>query len=158
MSDPLDPAVVFVPEDGATRAELHVEGRCASKLWIVPRTLRIGEALVRMDGIGGVETEEECRQRGYSRRVIEASIRRMRQGDAAFSMLYGIRDFYTRFGYVTAGPEHRLRLTVAHEPRTLPEGWTARTYSPADLPALAALYDANTADAVGAATRRAGEG
>ena len=158
MNDPLDPAIVFVPDHEETRVELHADGQCVSRLWIVPRTLRVGKAEVRMDGIGGVGTEESHRLRGYSRRVLEAAVRRMAEGDAALSMLYGIRDYYTRFGYATAGPEHRLRLTHAVEPRPLPDGWSARPYEPGDLPTLSALYDAAIADAVGAAVRSPGEG
>src|SRR5262249_10763087 len=82
--------------DGSTRVDLMDGERSVSRLWVIPLTIRIGAATVRMDGIGGVGTEEDCRHRGYSRRVLEATVDWMRRGDAALSMLYGIPNFYPK--------------------------------------------------------------
>lgn len=138
---------------GDGRVDLMDGERSVSWLWIVPLTLRIGAATVRMDGIGGVGTEEEYRRRGYSRRVLEAAVERMRQGDAALSMLYGIPNFYPRFGYATAGPDHFVWLTKLTGEATLSAGWKVRSFAPADLPAVRRLYDENTAAGVGCAVR-----
>src|SRR5437868_6051335 len=106
-----DPEIAFEEQpSGDTRAELRVDGRSVSRIFIVPFTLRVGAATLQMDGIGGVETEKEHRRRGYSRRVLEATVEWMRQRDAALSMLYGIPDFYPKFGYATAGPDHSIEL------------------------------------------------
>ena len=110
--------------------------RIVSWLWIVPFTLHIGKATVRMDGIGGVNTEEDCRHRGYSRRVLEATVARMKQGDAALSMLYGIPHFYPKFGYTTAGPDHFISLSRVTEATSLPGGWRVRPFTPADMPVV----------------------
>jgi hypothetical protein len=141
--------------DGATRIDLMLGKKSASHLFIIPFTLRIGAAEVRMDGIGGVWTEKEYRNRGYSRRVLEATVVRMQQGDAALSMLYGIRDFYPKFGFATAGPDHFLQLTELAEDVSLPAGWRVRPFAAEDLPALQRLYAQSTAHAVGAAVRSA---
>src|SRR3954471_6961636 len=85
----------------STRVDLKLDGKSISRLWLSSHTLHIGEALVRMEGVGGVGTDEAYRSKGYSRRVLEASVAHMIEGDAALSMLYGIRDFYTKFGYAT---------------------------------------------------------
>ncbi len=104
-----EPEITFRPASGGrTQVEVIVGDRTVSWLSIEPFTLRIGAATVRMDGIAGVGTEEEFRRRGYARRLLEATVAWMRQGDAALSMLYGIRDFYPKFGYATAGPDHRV--------------------------------------------------
>src|SRR5437763_13954866 len=145
--------VTATPEGGATRLDLMLEGDSVSWLWIVPFTLRIGRARVRMDGIGGVGTKEEHRNRGYSRRVLGAALERMRAGDAALSMLYGIRDFYPKFGYATAGPDHyvvRKDLSAT----ALPPEWQARPFEEPDLPALRRLYERQPG--VGAAEREPG--
>src|SRR5260370_31083701 len=116
-----EPKITFERRPGGdTCVELVVDGRSASRLFVVPFTLRIGAATVRMDGIGGVETEKDCRHRGYARRVLEATVEHMRQGDAALSMLYGIPDFYPKFGYATAGPEHAIELPVPFDGTALP--------------------------------------
>src|SRR6266536_1777487 len=96
---------------GRTAAELFVEGKWVSGLEIVPLTIRVGSATVRMDGIGGVETDRAQRNRGYARRLLEATVEHMRRGDAALTMLYGIRDFYPKFGYTTAGPDYLIYLS-----------------------------------------------
>ncbi|HTE17812.1 MAG TPA: GNAT family N-acetyltransferase [Armatimonadota bacterium] len=140
-------------EGGSTRAYLEVDGRPVSSLWIVPFLLRVGESVVRMDGMAGVGTDEAFRNRGYSRRVLEATVEHMRQGDAALSMLYGIPDYYPKFGYATAGPDHFFCLTSLTEAASLPQGWRARPFVPDDLPAVRRLYEGNTAREVGAAVR-----
>src|SRR5215216_5260029 len=105
-------------KNGETLIELHVAGRAVSRLYIIPLTISIGVAKVRVDGIGGVETEEEYRGRGYARRVMEAALVRMggavnnvSQDPAALSFLFGISNYYEKFGYARAGPWYSLHLT-----------------------------------------------
>src|SRR5215213_7413469 len=64
-------------ENGESLIELNLAERPVSRLYIIPLTISIGVARVRVDGIGGVETEEEYRGRGYARRVMEAALARM---------------------------------------------------------------------------------
>src|SRR5215218_7054769 len=133
--------------DGTTEIHAEIDGIPVSRTFIFPMLIRIGEAVVRMDGIGGVATDEAHRHRGYSRRVLETAVDTMRAGDAALSTLYGIPDFYHRFGYATSGAEHTVKLPASDTatPRTcLPEGWLFRPFAPDDLPAVALMYDATT--------------
>src|SRR5437867_873767 len=113
--------ITFTGEGRSTRADLMIDGGSISRLWIVPFRIRIGAAAVRMEGIGGVGTDDEYRNRGYSRRVLEATVERMLAGEAAVSMLYGIANFYPKFGYATAGPDHLLSLRLDASPTVLPE-------------------------------------
>jgi GNAT superfamily N-acetyltransferase len=140
-------------QNGDTRVDLMDGERSVSRLWVIPLTIRIGSATVRMDGIGGVGTEEEYRRRGYSRRVLEATVDWMRQGDAALSMLYGIPNFYPKFGYATAGPDQFIELTRLADPAVLPAGWQVRPFNAADLPAVRRLYEQTSSLGVGAAVR-----
>ena len=128
-------------------------GQPVSRLQIVRITLRIGAACVPMDGIADVFTEPGHRKRGLARRMLEATVEHMRGGDAALTMLYGIPDFYHRFGYATTGPEHRLSLTRLDQPAALPAGWSARPLVAGDVPAVRQLYATATAAVSGAATR-----
>lgn len=130
--------------DGAKRAS-----RCG----ILALSMRIGAATVRMDGIGGVDTEEAYRHRGLARQVLEAAISHMSTGDAALTMLYGIVDFYPKFGYVTAGPDHRLTLPLTGSPTDAPAGWAVRAFDPSDLPMIMELFDATLSDSSGAVVR-----
>jgi hypothetical protein len=140
-------------EGGVTHIDLMLGEKRVSWLSIIPFTIRIGAAAVRMDGIGGVGTDAHYRHRGYSRRVLEAAIEHMRAGDGALSMLYGIPDFYPKFGYVTAGPDFLVLLTDLEHDNALPSGWSVRDFAPSDLPVVQALYAGSTARAVGTAVR-----
>src|SRR5215212_3746279 len=141
---------------GTSDVLLQLDGRQISRVVIVPMLMHIGAAVVRMDGIGGVGTEEEFRNRGYSRRVMETAVQQMRRGDAALSTLFGIQDFYQKFGYETTGPEYStiLPLEDASAARhALPPGWRFRPLSGDDMPAVMRLYHANTRRATGALVR-----
>jgi predicted N-acetyltransferase YhbS len=142
-------------EDGSTRVELELqhEARTVSRLRIIPYTIRVGVAEVRMDGIGDVATDRDFRQRGYARRMLIGAVAHMKRGQAAISMLYGIPNFYPKFGYATAGPDHLIHLLEIGGEVSVPSGWTVRPFVPTDLPALQRLYEWNVAHAVGSAAR-----
>jgi hypothetical protein len=120
---------------------------------VVPMTMRIGRAVLRMDGIGGVATPEQHRHKGYSRRVMEAAVRFIASREAVLTTLYGIPHFYPKYGYATLGPEFELRLRSLSDRDTLPDGVTEREGRPGDLPALQRLYKEETTCAVGALVR-----
>ncbi|MDQ2732187.1 MAG: GNAT family N-acetyltransferase [Armatimonadota bacterium] len=138
---------------GSTFVELKIEGQIASRLSIIPFNIRVGAATIRIDGIGGVATEAEFRKRGYARQVLLAAMDRMREGDAALSMLYGIRDFYPKFGYATAGPDHLIELLELDGAPSLGRGWKVRPFEPGDLPSIQSLYEGAIRGATGAAVR-----
>ncbi|MGD8237007.1 MAG: GNAT family N-acetyltransferase [Armatimonadota bacterium] len=92
--------------------ELMVDGESVSRLSIVDHEMRIGCATVRMGGIGGVHTDKEHRMRGYSRRVMTDSVEYMRENGFDVSLLFGIRNFYHKFGYITALAQHRLTMPI----------------------------------------------
>src|SRR5215204_5909931 len=141
---------------GTSDLLLQLDGRQVSRVVIVPMVMRIGAAVVRMDGIGGVSTEEEFRNRGYSRRVMETAVQQMRRGDAALSTLFGIEDFYQKFGYETTGPEYTVVLPLEDTgtpTRALPRGWRFRPLTVGDMSAVKWLYHANTRRATGALVR-----
>lgn len=143
--------------EGTVDVELLLEGQRVSRCRIVPLRLRIATATARMDGIGLVETSEEHRHRGYARRVLNHALQRMQEGDAALTMLYGIQNFYPKFGYITAGPESTIALPPSGAKISLPEDYQVRAFMPDDLPSLQRLYDRATARSVGAAVRAGDE-
>jgi predicted acetyltransferase len=80
----------------------------ASRLLVVEKTMRIGRAIVRFGGVAGVETRREYRLKGYASRVMEASTAMMAERGCDMAILYGIGDFYHRFGYGVVFPISRL--------------------------------------------------
>jgi predicted N-acetyltransferase YhbS len=143
-------------DDGTTDVSLQLAGQVVSRTLIFPMLMRVGEAIVRMDGIGSVATDEAHRYRGYSRRVLEAAVELMRAGDAAISTLYGIPDFYPKYGYATAGANHTVVLTIAGDDvptAVLPKGWALRPWTAGDREAVQRLYQLGTRSATGAVPR-----
>lgn len=138
-------------ERGVTLVALMRGDEELSSTLIVPMTIRVGRAVLRMDGIGGVATPEEHRHRGYSRHVLENAVETMKAGDAVLSTLYGIPDFYPKYGYATVGPETYISLSATEA--SPGSGHTFRVATPGDLVALQRLYRADTDGATGALVR-----
>lgn len=135
--------------------------RDASSLTIDPLQLHDGTGgLVRVDGIGNVATLEAYRGQGLASELLEVAIERMRSGDAAGSVLYGIDGFYEPFGWTSCGDERWVAFDVARgraEPAESPTGSQAhaRTMREDDRAAVMRVYERIAASVVGAVARSA---
>ncbi|MCS7265318.1 MAG: GNAT family N-acetyltransferase [Armatimonadetes bacterium] len=89
---------------------VNYEGKDVSRLLLFDLNVRFGEAVVRMGGIGGVETDEAYRMRGFARRLLDATNKYMKEAGFDIGGLFGIPNFYERWGYITVLPEYRLFL------------------------------------------------
>ena len=97
-------------EGGDLVKELVIAGEAVSRVQTQHCEMRVGQAVVRMRGIGGVDTQRSHRMKGYARRLMEEWIDWMRQEGYEMSALFGIQDFYHRFGYSTWSADHELRI------------------------------------------------
>jgi hypothetical protein len=77
----------------------------------------------------------------------------MTAGDAVLTTLYGIPNFYPKFGYAALGPEPIIELQSLEERVKIPEGLVIRAGAPGDLPALRLLYRDETSTAIGPLVR-----
>ncbi len=131
---------------------LEDEKEPVSGLWIVDHQMRVGSVTLRMGGIAGVSTHEKHRLRGYSRYVITRSIEYMKQDGYDVSMLFGIRNFYPKFGYVATPFEHRVSLAV--EPATEAHAlFHVRPWKEEDLATIIEIYTLNNATRTGTVLR-----
>ncbi|MFH1567284.1 MAG: GNAT family N-acetyltransferase, partial [Gemmatimonadota bacterium] len=73
------------------KVEFVHEGVSVSRAWVVDRQMRIGAAVLRVGGIGGVGTEEEYRRRGLARQVLERCVELMTREGYDASFLFGIQ-------------------------------------------------------------------
>lgn len=71
-------------------------------LHLTTDTIRIGEARLKMGGLGWVATSARHRKRGIGRKLIEDALAYMREHGYHVSMLFGIPNFYHRFGDASA--------------------------------------------------------
>lgn len=146
MSSTAKPRIRVRPRgQGQTRIEAVLQGKTVSWLTVIHLKLRIGTAQVSMGGIGGVGTESAFRRKGYSRMCLDQSIETMRELGLETSVLFGIADFYPKWGFASAIAEPVLTISTraAEESRPTP-GQRIEKFDPErHTPALLELYAAN---------------
>jgi len=84
-----------------------------SGLGVVKKQMQIGSAVVKMGGIAGVWTDEKHRFQGYASQSMWESIGVMERKNCDISILFGIADFYHRFGYVPVFASQSMRIATA---------------------------------------------
>jgi len=95
-----------------------VDGRIASGLIIVDKTLIIGKARLRTAGIGDVFTHPDYRKKGYATAVLRDAVRFMKEEGFVLSCLFGIQDFYDRAaGFASALCNGTLTVATADAAR-----------------------------------------
>ena len=131
----------------STNDELSV-----SSLWLGEYQMRYGISVLRMGGIGGVATDEAYRNRGFAQRIMDESTAWMQDQDFDVAMLFGIRDFYHKFGYATVLPETWIDIEVQDVCKANSE-YQIRTLELVDLPQILEIYHSNNTDRVGTLIR-----
>jgi predicted acetyltransferase len=143
-----------VHQDKGWRVEMLDNGRSVSRLWIVERRMRVGAQAARIGGIAGVGTDKEYRNRGLARKIMEGAVDLMRDEGYHGSFLFGIQDFYHRFGYATCMAAHRLHLDTRAAERA-PAALKVRQASAQDQDAILRLYAAGNRGRTGSVVRTA---
>jgi len=119
----------------------HYQGELAGALRITTETLRIGEARLKMGGIGWVTTAPKFRNLGVATALMGDAIQYMRQHQYHISMLFGIPRFYHRFQYATSLSDYSIRVDVAEIP--IPsnyENYRLRSVKPSDIQAIQRMH------------------
>ena len=139
--------------DGVWKIVLSTEDeQDISRLWIHEYQMRFGTAQLKMGGIAGVGTKEKHRNKGYSRRVMEDSTAFMTENGFDVAMLFGIPDFYPKFGYATVLPETWVELDT-EKAQAAESTYQIREFETEDVPKILALYAANNAERTGTPLR-----
>ncbi len=123
-----------------------------SRLLLIEYQMRFGSAQLKMGGIAGVGTNEEHRNKGYSRRVMEDSTAFMTENGFDVAMLFGIPNFYPKFGYATVIPETWIYLET-EEAQAAVSTYQIRKFEKNDAPEILSLYAANNAERTGTPLR-----
>jgi predicted acetyltransferase len=130
--------------NGEWKVEIVEGGKSISRLWIIDRVMRIGSCAVKTGGIGGVGTDREYRMQGLAKQVLEGGVELMKRERYDASFLYGIQDFYHRFGYVTCMPERRLYVDTRAAERAENRG-KVRRVKKEDWPQIVRIYNRDNA-------------
>lgn len=149
------PRIQRTPHTGYTRIELLVdEDTSVSHLSVIDLSMHIGDRVVRCGGIGGVGTGREHRNKGYARQVLEDSLAFMHEDGYHLSALFGITDFYPKFGYASSLVECTAEVMTRYAERARAH-YATREYTREDVPAIVAMYEALRGRETGAIARNA---
>ena len=129
-----------------------VDGKIVTHYGVWDYQMRIGSARMRVGGIGVVATDAEYRKMGLMARTIDATLEAMRRDGYDFSMLFGISDFYHKFGYIRAWSHLAYIADVNDLPQEPPAALLAK-FTPKHREDLAELYNRENAGFTGSAVR-----
>ncbi len=129
-----------------------IDGRIVTHWGVCGYTMRIGGARVRVGGVTCVATDAEYRKRGLMDRTGRASLGAMRAAGYDMTMLFGIDDFYDRFGYVNAWSPVRYHVNVSELPSGRP-GAAPRKFALRTRDDMVAMYNRAYAGLTGTAVR-----
>ena len=127
-------------------------GRIVTHWGVWDYRMRIGRARVRVGGIGAVATHKDYRKQGLMVRTATASLDAMRRAGYDLSILFGISDFYHRFGYVRAWSDTTYAVCIDNLPPERPAG-RLRNFKPLARNDLDRLYNHENARRTGTALR-----
>jgi predicted N-acetyltransferase YhbS len=146
----------YFDHDPAFRDDLAIvaedDGRFVATLQILPKTVRIGAAEVRVGGIGNVFTTAEYRHKGVASDVLRRAVEVLEQERFDLSLLFASRlTFYAQFGWHS---HRRLLAGVSPPAEIAPPRVRVRVFDgPRDLPAVMELYDSYSAGRSGSVVR-----
>ena len=128
------------------------DGTPIAQIRVCDRTMRLGAAKVRVGGIGDVSTHPFYRRQGVMRHLFAHVLQFMKDEGYDISMLWGIPNFYDKFGYIVG-----LRTPSLEISRSQVEGLDAplagRKARRGDIPAILRLHEFHSRTRDGAMDR-----
>ena len=121
-------------------------GEIAGALRLNTETIRIGEARLKTGGLGWVSTAPRHRHHGVARLLIADTLRYMKRQGYHASMLFGIPNFYHRFGFTTTLAEYAIIVNCAEAATTSVRDFKLRQGKPGDLSAIQRIHNGNDGD------------
>ena len=134
------------------RLWVEADGEMVSELWLVDVTVRAWGVTLRSAGVAGVATPLPHRKKGHARRLMEACERFTADQGYEINTLFGISDFYHRWGFATICPEYELRIALDVLGADGPSA-PLEEVSPTDWDGIARLYNAASAALDGSVVR-----
>ena len=131
-----------------------VDGKIVSYVRVSDRSMYIGEAVVKLGGIGMVVTSEEYRRRGYSSALLRDAIAYMEAQNYDLSLLFTtIQPFYMPLGWASF-PQTNFELELHDKKTFAPSGWKSRPFDlERDLTQISQIYDEHNRGRTGTVLR-----
>lgn len=143
---------IYQPTDEhmACCSVIRRNGRIAAHVGFFPIELRVGDATLRVAGVGGVAVDAAWRGRDLMRRLMDSGMERVRCEGLHLAYLDGQRQWFHRWGFEKCGatvqlslrPDDLIRASALQEPPTI-ELRTQRS-GPASFGALKRAHDAQS--------------
>ncbi|HEX72376.1 MAG TPA: GNAT family N-acetyltransferase, partial [Candidatus Hydrogenedentes bacterium] len=122
---------------------MWLDGRLIAALRLVTHTVRLGEARLKMGGFAAVTTEPAFRGKGYMAQLMNDSMRYLQGHGYHIAALFGIADFYHRWGFASVLPEY-VSIIEMHEADVAAVGrGKHRAIKPGDVPAVQRIHNRN---------------
>ncbi|MHB0997988.1 MAG: GNAT family N-acetyltransferase [Armatimonadota bacterium] len=127
------------------KRELSVDDQVVSWLTLIDYQMRIGMSQVRMGGIAGVGTKEDQRMKGYSSKLLHDTNSYMLDEGYDVAFLFGIPDYYYKFGYSVCQAEPVFTFPVKEAPfiHVTSDIFQIRDASKPDVDSILDLYNKN---------------
>jgi len=116
------------------------DDRVVATVSICDIPVRYGDVVLRMGGIGDVATDPDAQRKGYCSTCMNDAIDFMTRDGYDISLLFGINNFYHRFGYRTALVESVLLFEPSRVNVDMPTGYRVRKVRISDIPQMDTLY------------------
>ena len=131
-----------------------VDGKIVSYVRVSDRSMYIGEAVVKLGGIGMVVTSPEYRGRGYASALLRDAIAYMEAQNYDLSLLFTtIQPFYMPFGWAPF-PQTNFELELLDKKTFAPSGWKTRPFDlERDLTQISQIYDEHNGGRTGTILR-----
>jgi predicted acetyltransferase len=147
-------------DDGGFRLKLFEGEEAVARLAVGRYTMRVAGVGLPMAGVADVVTHPAHRGKRYGEQMLRAAVARMRDERYPISILFGVPDFYHRFGYAPVLPQYAVNLATRDAERIGASSGArpaaaVRPTRPEDAPALLALYDQTNAGRTGTLERAA---
>lgn len=121
-------------------------GQLAGALRITTDTIRIGEARLKMGGLGWVAVDEQFRRQGVASQLIKDAQAYMRAHNYHVSMLFGVVDIYHRYGFTTMLSDYLTSVDVLEAEQADHNPYKVRVGKPGDIAAIQKLHNAGESD------------
>lgn len=120
-----------------------VDGQIVACLCIFTHTSRLGESRMKMGGIGNVTTVGPWRRKGIAALMMSEAMRYMKTRGYHLAMLFGIADFYHRWGFASALPEYASVIDCREADIATDTNCKQRLLKPSDIALLVKIHDKN---------------
>ncbi len=130
----------------------RMDGKIVTHCGVWGYDMRIGRSIVRVAGVGAVSTHGEYRKRRLMSQTFAHALPHMRDAGYDMTLLFGINDYYHRFGYVRAYPLTTYIVPVEELPTDKPSPPCRKLKRP-PLEEMAPVYNRQNASLTASAIR-----